>query len=132
MRRADVRHRERALWAIVDLTDGVLVGVRWTDVGDPGVPTVTERSLQNDVVTQLYCDKTTSLERGDWRMDFILTSSDGLRISNVRYKDRAVLESAKLVDWHVSYSTTEASGTAMRSDARSSVRRRSSRFKVQL
>jgi hypothetical protein len=101
---------KRALWAIVDLTDGVLVGVRWTDVGDPGVPTVTERSLQNDVVTQLYCDKTTSLERGDWRMDFILTSSDGLRISNVRYKDRAVLESAKLVDWHVSYSTTEAFG----------------------
>ncbi len=24
---------ERALWAIVDLTDGVLVGVRWTSLG---------------------------------------------------------------------------------------------------
>ncbi len=101
---------ERALWAIVDLTDGVLVGVRWTDVGTEGSQPVTERSLQDDVVTQLYCDKTTSLEQGDWRMDFILTSSDGLRISNVQFKERAILESAKLVDWHVSYSTTEAFG----------------------
>lgn len=101
---------ERALWAIVDLTDGVLVGVRWTEVGDPGGPAVTERSLQDDVVMQLYCDKATALEQGDWRMDFILTSSDGLRISDVQYKNRPVLESAKLVDWHVSYSTTEAFG----------------------
>lgn len=101
---------ERALWAIVDLTDGVLVGVRWTEVGDPGGPAVTERSLQDDVVTQLYCDRATALEQSDWRMDFILTSSDGLRISDVQYKNRPVLESAKLVDWHVSYSTTEAFG----------------------
>ncbi len=101
---------ERALWAIVDLTDGVLVGVRWTEVGNPGGPAVTERSLQDDVVTQLYCDRATALERGDWRMDFILTSSDGLRISDVQFKSRPVLESAKLVDWHVSYSTTEAFG----------------------
>lgn len=101
---------ERALWAIVDLTDGVLVGVRWTDVGATGSQPVTERSLQDEVITQLYCERTTSLERGDWRMDFILTSSDGLRISNVQFRDRPVLESAKLVDWHVSYSTTEAFG----------------------
>lgn len=100
---------ERALWAIVDLTDGVLVGVRWTDVGVSGQP-VTERSLQDEVVTQLYCERTTSLARGDWRMDYILTSSDGLRISNVYYKDRLVLDSAKLIDWHVSYSATEAFG----------------------
>ena len=100
----------RALWAIVDLTDGMLVGVRWTEVGDPSAPAITERSLQDDVVTQLYCDRTTPLARNDWGMDFILTSSDGLRISNVQYKDRAVLESAKLVDWHVSYSATQAFG----------------------
>jgi len=102
--------RERALWAIVDLTDGVLVGVRWTDVGASGGQVITERSLQDDVVTQSFCEKTTSLERGDWRMDFILTSSDGLRLSNVHFKDRLVLDSAKLVDWHVSYSATEAFG----------------------
>ena len=100
---------DRALWAIVDLTDGVLVGVRWTEVGEYG-PAITQRSLQDGIVTQLYCNKSTALERGDWRMDFILTSSDGLRISDVQFKSRAILESAKLVDWHVSYSTTEAFG----------------------
>ncbi|MCC6500350.1 MAG: hypothetical protein IT313_08810 [Anaerolineales bacterium] len=101
---------EDALWAIVDLTEGVLVGIRWTKVGDPGAPTVTERSLQDDVVSQLYCEKNTPLARGDWNMDFILTSSDGLRISNVQYKNRSLLESAKLVDWHVNYSATQAFG----------------------
>lgn len=101
---------ERALWAIVDLTDGVLVGVRWTDVGTSSAQPVTERSLQDDVITGLYCEKTTALDRGDWRMNFILTSSDGLRISDVQYKNVPVLDNAKLVDWHVSYSATEAFG----------------------
>ncbi|MCC6298624.1 MAG: hypothetical protein IT314_04960 [Anaerolineales bacterium] len=101
---------DRALWAIVDLTDGALVGVRWTNVRDPGGPAITERSLQDEVVTKLYCDKNTSLTRNDWSMDFILTSSDGLRISNVQFKEREALESAKLVDWHVSYSATQAFG----------------------
>jgi hypothetical protein len=100
---------ERALWAIVDLTDGVLVGTRWTEVGAvPGA--VTERSLQNEVVTAMYCDRTTALDRNDWKMDYILTSSDGLRISAVRFKDSQVLESAKLVDWHVSYSSEQGFG----------------------
>jgi hypothetical protein len=66
--------------------------------------------LQDDVITGLYCEKTTALDRGDWRMNFILTSSDGLRISDVQYKNVPVLENAKLVDWHVSYSATEAFG----------------------
>lgn len=101
---------ERALWAIVDLTDAVLVGVRWTNIGTPGGQPVTERSLEDEVVTELFCNKTTQLQRGDWRMDFILTSSDGLRLSNVQFKDNPVLDSVKLVDWHVSYSATDAFG----------------------
>jgi hypothetical protein len=99
----------RALWAIVDLTDGVLAGIRWTAVGTvPGA--VTERSLQNDVVTALYCDRTTSLNRSGWTMNYILTSSDGLEVTAVRYKDQPILDSAKLVDWHVSYSTQDGFG----------------------
>ncbi|HVN86260.1 MAG TPA: hypothetical protein VMW17_15600 [Candidatus Binatia bacterium] len=94
----------RALWAIVDLTDGVLVGTRWTELGKVSGLAVTERSLQNDVVKTMYCEHTTSFERDGWRLDYILTSSDGLRISDVRFGDRLVLDSAKLVDWHVSYS----------------------------
>jgi len=101
---------ERALWAIVDLTEGALVGVRWTEVGGTGGGAVTERSLQNDVVTAMYCERTTSFERDGWQMDYMLTSSDGLRVSNVRYNESPVLESAKLLDWHVSYSTNEGFG----------------------
>jgi len=97
---------ERALWTIVDLTDGVLVGTQWTNLGQVSGQAVTERSLQNDVVTTLYCEKTTPFERGGWTFEYILTSSDGLRISNVRYQGKEVLDSAKLVDWHVSYSNT--------------------------
>ncbi len=101
---------DRALWAIVDLTDNVLVGTRWTNLGSLNGPPVTERSLQNDVVAANFCDKETALTNGAWKMDYILTSSDGLRVSNVTYQDQNVLTSAKVVDWHVSYSVGEGFG----------------------
>ena len=100
----------RALWAIVDLTDARLVGVRWSDLGAATVPPVTEKTLQNEVVYAEFCDKTNALARDGWEMDYILTSSDGLRISGVRYQGALVLDSAKLVDYHVSYSRTDGFG----------------------
>jgi len=101
---------ERALWAIVDLTDGVLVGVRWTDVGKLAGAPLTEKALQNDVVMQQYCDKSNALTRDGWQLDYVLTSSDGLRIADVQFNNQPVLDSAKLVDWHVSYSSREGFG----------------------
>ncbi|MBZ0302123.1 MAG: hypothetical protein K8J31_20400, partial [Anaerolineae bacterium] len=89
-----------ALWAIVDLTDETLVGVRWTTVGSTG-EVVTEKKLQNESIMRLYCQHTTALERDGWRMDYMLTGSDGLRISDVQFQDQPILTSAKLVDWHV-------------------------------
>ncbi|MFN8420040.1 MAG: hypothetical protein U0528_12480 [Anaerolineae bacterium] len=100
---------ERALWTIVDLTDFRLVGLRWTTVGNAGPP-LTEKQLIEDSITRLYCDRSTTLERAGWQMDYILTGSDGLRISNVLYRGTPILESAKLVDWHVSYSQTDGFG----------------------
>lgn len=100
---------DRALWAIVDLTDNTLVGVRWTNVGKTGLA-VTERKLQNVNLTELYCEKETPLERNGWTLNFILTSSDGLRVSNVSHNGKPVLRSAKMVDWHVSYSNTDGFG----------------------
>ncbi|MBM7844869.1 hypothetical protein [Herpetosiphon giganteus] len=99
---------ERALWAIVDLTDTRLVGVRWTNVGATG-PAVTEKGMQNEAVLK-YCDHTTSLERDGWAFDYMLTSSDGLRISEVSYQGKPLFKSAKLVDWHVSYSERDGFG----------------------
>jgi hypothetical protein len=100
----------KALWAIVDLTEHRLAGIRWTATGTTGGSVITERKLQNDKLTACFCEQETPLEKDGWKMKYILTSSDGLRISEVNYNNRLVLYSAKLVDWHVSYSNTDGFG----------------------
>ncbi|MFY7880540.1 MAG: hypothetical protein ACOVP6_10750 [Lacibacter sp.] len=103
---------EKALWAIVDLTDYRLVGIRWTTVGKSGepLPLVTERRLQDDKITACFCEQNQIVERSGWELKYMLTSSDGLRISDVRFKGTPILRNAKLVDWHVSYSGTDGFG----------------------
>jgi hypothetical protein len=103
---------DKALWAIVDLTDHKLVGIRWTKVGTTGGPSpaITERKLQDDKVTACFCETETVLKKNGWQMNYMLTSSDGLRISEVVFKGVKILNSAKLVDWHVSYSGTDGFG----------------------
>jgi hypothetical protein len=101
---------DRALWAIVDLTDERLVGTRWTNLGGGGGAVVTEKSLQDAVIMAQYCEQPNPLARNGWELDYMLTSSDGLQISDVRFEGQPVLESAKLVDWHVSYSGTDGFG----------------------
>lgn len=100
---------EKALWAIVDLTDLALVGVRWTEVGTTG-NAVTQKTLQNEVLTKQFCEKNTSLEKNGWKLDYILTNSDGLKVADVSFNGKPILTSAKLVDWHVSYSNSEGFG----------------------
>ncbi len=100
-----------ALWAIVDLTDLKLVGVKWSELGEQGPPvTITERTLENEMVFNEYCEKTHHHQQGDWSFDYNLTSSDGIRLTDVRFKGQAVMRSVKLVDWHVSYSSRENFG----------------------
>lgn len=102
---------DKALWTIVDLTELRVAGIRWTTVGKTGPPaTLTERKLQDDKITACFCDRLTHLQKGPWSMDYQITSSDGLRISDVSYRGKPILKSAKLVDWHVSYSGTDGFG----------------------
>ncbi|MBN8589048.1 MAG: hypothetical protein J0L94_12090 [Rhodothermia bacterium] len=102
---------DRALWAIVNLTEMKLVGVRWTNVGTPGpAPQMTERKFQNEEITEKYCTLPLSIERNGWKMNYIITSSDGLQVSNASFNSKPVIDSAKLVDWHVSYSEPEGFG----------------------
>ena len=101
----------KALWAIVDLTEHKLVGIRWTNVGTTGpVEKITQRKLQDDKLTSCFCEKETPLEKYGWKMNYMLTSSDGLRIAQVSFNGKPILQSAKLVDWHVSYSGTDGFG----------------------
>ncbi len=101
---------EKALWTIVDLTDLRLVGTRWTNVGNPGPVRVTERALQNETMSECYCKKETKLQKNGWSLNYNITSSDGLRIADVQFKNKVVVTSAKLVDWHVSYSNSDGFG----------------------
>lgn len=102
---------ERALWAIVDLTDSQTVGIRWTELGaTSSSAAITERGLENDMVYTNYCQQNHFLSQAGWEMSYILTSSDGLKLSNVRYQGQTVLYSASLVDWHVSYSQQDGFG----------------------
>lgn len=100
---------EKALWVIVDLTDLEVAGTAWTRVGRTGMP-VTERSAQNDLIMQDFCDRANELRSDDWIMDYALTRSDGLKVYNVRYKGQPVVKSIKTVDWHVSYSDVKGFG----------------------
>ncbi len=103
---------EKTLWAIVDLTDHRLVGVRWITSGKtgPAAPILTERKLQDDKISACFCEQETALIKDGWDMKYMLTSSDGLRISNVIFNGKPVLRNAKLVDWHVNYSGTDGFG----------------------
>lgn len=102
---------EQALWAIIDLTEAQIVGIRWTELGaTSSSASVTERGLENDVVYATYCQQNHFLSQAGWEMSYILTSSDGLKLSNVRYQGQTVLYSASLVDWHVSYSQQDGFG----------------------
>jgi hypothetical protein len=100
-----------ALWAIVDLTDGKLIGTRWTELGNSGPKTVvTERSLENETTFRNFCQKQNSLSQDGWTMDYVITGSDGLQLTNVKFNDQSVIKNVKLLDWHVSYSSREGFG----------------------
>lgn len=102
---------DKALWAIVDLTDYKIVGIRWTNVGTTGQPDrISERKLKFEKIMECYCKKITHLEKNNWKLNYVLTTSDGMRISEVKYNDKQIINNAKIVDWHVGYSNTDGFG----------------------
>jgi hypothetical protein len=102
---------DKALWAIVDLTDLRLVGIRWTNVGTTGpAERISERKLQFEKIMECNCKAQKAIDKDGWKMNYILTSSDGLRISEVYFNNKLVIHNAKLVDWHVNYSNTDGFG----------------------
>ena len=102
---------KRALWAIVDLTDWKLVGIAWTELGEYGpIPKTTEMEMQNEFVMEHFCEQNNDTTFGDWKVNYRLTSSDGLEVFDVKYKNNTVIRSSKIVDWHVSYLYKEGMG----------------------
>ncbi len=102
---------DKALWVIVDLTDYKVVGIRWTKVGNSeAAEPISERKLKFDKIMECYCKAEVPVNKQDWKFNYIITTSDGLRISDVYYKNKLVITSAKVVDWHVSYSNSDGFG----------------------
>jgi hypothetical protein len=81
---------------VVDLTDRRLAGLarteRWADPPNNAESFVT-----------LDCPSPGTVLRGDWRVNYETTGTDGLRVYNVTYQNNPVITSAKLVEWHVDY-----------------------------
>ena len=102
--------KNKALWTIVDLTDLNLVGIRWTNVGTQDEVHISERTVQNEVINNCYCKNAQTINRAAWQMKYMLTSSDGLKIEGLTFNGKKILKSAKLVDWHVSYSKSDGFG----------------------
>ncbi len=102
----------KALWVIVDLTDYKVVGIRWTNVGTTEAPEnrISERKLKFEKIMECYCKKVTHLEKYNWNLNYVITTSDGLRISEVQYNKKQIINNAKIVDWHVGYSNTDGFG----------------------
>lgn len=102
---------DKALWVIVDLTDYKIVGIRWTNTGpEQKTKRISEKILKFDKIMECYCKQISHLEKQDWKLNYVITTSDGMRISEVYYKNTIVINNAKVVDWHVSYSNTDGFG----------------------
>jgi hypothetical protein len=94
----------RALWAAVDLTELRLAAAKWAPLGKSATPAcISERVLQNRYIMENFCQKDNLIERNGWHIIYRLTTSDGLEIRDVSFGGTTVLDSAKIVDWHVSY-----------------------------
>ena len=93
---------KRAVWSIVDLTDWKLIGLAWAEKTAKDQK-ITEIELQNEFVMAHFCEVNNDTTVGDWNVNYRIVGSDGLEVFDVKYKDKVVIRSSKIVDWHVSY-----------------------------
>jgi len=97
--------KEKALWAIVDLTALRLAAAKWASLGKTYTPAcIDERELENRYIMKNFCQKDNSYSKDGWEFIYHLTGSDGLEIRDLKYKGKKVAKSLKVVDWHVAYS----------------------------
>jgi len=96
--------RQRALWAIVDLTSLRLAAAKWAPLGKTYTPAcIDERELENRYIMKNFCQKDNSYSKDGWEFIYHLTGSDGLELRDVKFNGRKVAKSLKVVDWHVAY-----------------------------
>ena len=99
-----IQKEQKALWAIVDLSELKLVAAKWAGLGKTTTPScISERVLENRYIVENFCKKSQNFQKDGWSINYQLTTSDGLEVRDVEFKGKKVLKSAKVVDWHVAY-----------------------------
>jgi hypothetical protein len=90
------------LWAIVDLTADRFVDTFWTATDGTRAGTV---PYPDDYANQAPqgCPTPGTITRDGWTVNYNVTGTDGLRVSDVSYNNTLIIRSAKLVEWHVDY-----------------------------
>jgi hypothetical protein len=90
------------LWAIVDLTDDRFVDTFWTATDGLRTGPVPYPDAY-DTLTPQGCPEPGIATRNGWVVNYNVTGTDGLRVSDVTYNNAVVIRSGKLVEWHVDY-----------------------------
>ncbi len=90
----------QVLWAIVDLTQQKLAGTAWTNIV-PESP-VASQSFQPPA----GCPAGGNIDQQGWQLNYQVTGTDGLMVTNATYSNTLAFTSAKLVEWHVDYGNT--------------------------
>lgn len=90
------------VWTIVDMTDWKLNGLAWAKTKN-AENKITEMEVQNEFVMSHFCEMENDTSLGDWKIKYRIIGSDGLEVYDVKYKGNPVINSSKIVDWHVSY-----------------------------
>lgn len=89
---------ERNLWAIVNLNQSKVVRTYWTQMRPAAAPPQAPAA-----VTTTACPAPGLITRDGWSVPYQTTASDGLHIYNVTRQDERIINSAKVVEWHVRY-----------------------------
>ena len=96
------KKNKRMVWSIVDMTEWKLKGLAWAE-SKIDEHKITEMELQNEFVMAHFCEKNNDTTLGDWKINYRIVGSDGMEVFDVKYKDKKIINTSKIVDWHVSY-----------------------------
>lgn len=88
----------RLLWATADLTEGKFAGLAWSEISPD------ERRAELFIPTG--CPQPGTVHRDGWSLSFETTPTDGLRAYQIGYNGVFMIQSLKLVEWHVQYGVT--------------------------
>lgn len=92
------------VWATVNMQRDEVAAIWWTERPLDGADAA-KRAWEDapQVAPTVDCGDTFSHSESGWEVNYEVTNSDGLYAYDIRFNDEVVVESVKLVEWHVDY-----------------------------